>query len=112
MAKKSKKSKNKNIPMIRFVFKKGDSQDFHYQVGSYMCDNSFYMQGYLAEDNLFYIKLTHSGWTTTLLDAVKFTPMDGQIYDIWLENKKIMVDSRGPNNYDINLSNAEKDFTR
>lgn len=112
MAKKSKKSKNKNIPKIRFVFKRGESQEFYYHVGSsYICDNNYYIQGCLAEDNLFYIKYTHSGWSTTLLDAVKFTPMDGQIYDIWLENRKIIVDSRGPSNYDINLSNAEEAFT-
>ena len=54
MAKKSKKSKNKNIPKIRFVFKKGESQDFYYEVGpTGMCDNNYYIQGCLAKDNLF-----------------------------------------------------------
>lgn len=110
MAKKSKKSKNKNIPKIRFVFKSSESEEFWYQVGPSMCDNNYYIKGFL-DKGTFYIEYTHSGWSTTLLDAVKFTPMDGQIYDIWLENKKIIVDSRGPNNYDINLSNAAGEFS-
>lgn len=110
MAKKSKKSKNKNISKIRFVFKKGESQGFYYHVGpSHMLDNNYYIKGFL-DKGAFYIEYIHSGWSSTLLDVVKFTPMEDQIYDIWLEDKKIKVDSRGPHTYDLNLSNVTEEF--
>lgn len=106
----ARKSKNENVEKLRFVFKTNESQEFWYQVGPGMCDNNHYIKGFLYKDK-FYIEYTHSGWSTTLLDAIKFTPMEDQIYDVWLENEKIIVDSRGPRQYDLNLCDAREDFS-
>ena len=106
----AKKSKKKDVEKLRFVFKTNESQEFWYQVGPGMMDNNYYIKGFL-DKGAFYIEYTHSGWTSTLLDAVKFTPMEDQIYDIWLEDKKIKVDSRGPHTYELNLTNAVEEFT-
>lgn len=93
---------------IKFVFNEKENKGFWYQVGPGMCDNNRCIKGFLSDDGFLYIEYTHSGWSTTLLDAIKFIPTESQVYYIYVKDNKIIVESEEK----LNITSAFEAFTK